>query len=76
MYEQLNEAFPQQTHFYTVNGLTMADALERCARLTGENAHVFNYNGQIIFALNHDLGSDLDFLTPVPGTPVAEVAPE
>jgi hypothetical protein len=75
MYTQLNEAFPQQQYFYTVNGLTMADALEKCARLTGENSHVFNYQGQVIFAVNHDLGSDIEFLTPVSGSPVAEVTP-
>lgn len=70
MYDDLSNAFPGFTHFYTINGLSMNDALERCARLTGEDAHVFNYQNQIVFALQHEISNDNSWLVAVPGTPV------
>lgn len=73
MFEELNAAYPNQSYFYVVNGLPMADALERCARLTGDDAHVVNYNNQIIFASAHPIGvnaSGIEWLTPVAGSPV------
>lgn len=80
MFNDLNAAFPNFTHFYTVNGLSMADALDRCARLTGDDGNVFHYQNQIVFALTHSLGTDIPWLSAVPGTPeevlVIETIPE
>jgi hypothetical protein len=71
MFDTLNSAFPNHTHFYTVSGLSMTDALDRCARMTGDDGQVFNYNNQIIFAVKHALNTELiPWLDPVPGSPV------
>jgi hypothetical protein len=70
MFEELNNAFPDHTHFYEVLGITMNEAMDRCARLTGDNPHVMNYNGNIIFALKHDLGTGIEWLRPVSGSPI------
>lgn len=71
MFDVLNAAFPNHTHFYIVNGLSMSDALDRCARMTGDDGQVFNYNNQIIFAVKHNLETvDIPWLDPVPGSPV------
>ena len=73
MYNDLKTAYPQFSHYYTVGGLSMNDALERCARMTGEDANVFNFNGAIIFALTHALTTaEIDWLNPVAGTPEEE----
>lgn len=77
MFEDLNAAFPNQSYFYIVTGLPMADALERCARLTGDDGHVTNYQNQIIFACSHAVGvnaSDIPWLTPVEGSPIDSIA--
>lgn len=71
MFEELNNAFPNHTHFYEVNGLVLADAMERCARLTGEDGHVLNHQGKIIFAVKHALETaDIPWLNPVSGSPI------
>ena len=70
MFEELNNAFPDHTHFYEVLGITMSEAMDRCARLTGDNPQVMNYNGNIIFALKHDLGTGIEWLRPVSGSPI------
>jgi hypothetical protein len=70
MFEELNNAFPDHTHFYEVLGITMNEAMDRCARLTGDNPQVMNYNGNIIFALKHDLGNGIEWLRPVSGSPI------
>lgn len=71
MFEELNNAFPNHTHFYEVNGLVLSDAMERCARLTGDDGHVLNYQGKVIFAVKHALVTDnIDWLNPVSGSPI------
>jgi len=70
MFEELNEAFPDHTHFYEVKGMTMSEALDKCARMTGDCGQVFNYQGKIIFAVKHSLGNDLPWATLVPGSPI------
>lgn len=75
MFEELNNAFPNHTHFYEVLGITMNEAMDRCARLTGDDPMVMNYNGKIVFALKHDLGNGIEWLHPVPGSPI-DVASE
>jgi len=71
MFEELNNAFPNHTHFYEVNGMVMSDAMERCARLSGDDGHVFNYQGKIIFAVKHALETtDISWLNPVTGSPI------
>lgn len=71
MFEELNNAFPNHTHFYEVNGLVLSDAMERCARLTGDDGHVLNYQGKVIFAVKHALTTDnIDWLNPVSGSPI------
>jgi len=76
MFQELNNAFPDHTHFYEVLGITMNEAMDRCARLTGDNPQVMNYNGNIIFALNHDLGTGIEWLRPVSGSPIDVVTEE
>lgn len=78
LYEQLSEQFPQHSHFFEVRGMTFGDALERCARLTGDAGEVLNLDGRVIFACKHDIGAgavDIDWLWPVEGTPV-DVQPQ
>lgn len=71
MFEELNNAFPNHSHFYEVNGLVLSDAMERCARLTGEDGHILNYQGKIIFAVKHALETaDISWLNPVSGSPI------
>ena len=70
MFEELNNAFPNHTHFYEVLGITMNEAMDRCARLTGDDPLVMNYNGKIVFALKHDLGNGIEWLRPVIGSPI------
>lgn len=70
MFDELNDAFPDHTHFYEVKGLTLTDALDRCARMTGDNGNVFNYQNKIIFAVKHSLSPELTWVTAVPGSPI------
>lgn len=75
MYNDLNNIFPDHFHFYEVGNMSFSDALERCARLTGDDGHVVNYQGKIIFAVKHKIETDdISWLNPVPGTPI-EPAP-
>jgi hypothetical protein len=57
--------FPSHTHFYQVNLPTMNEALDRCARMTGDLGHVFTYNGMIVMAVQHSLGNDNPWLTEI-----------
>jgi hypothetical protein len=70
MYDELNAAFPKHSFFYEVNNLTFGEALERCARLTGGDGELLNYQGKIIFAVDHTLGNEIEFLTAVEGSPI------
>lgn len=73
MYEELSQVFPGYTHFYIVQGLMMAEAMERAARLTGDDGMILNHANQVIFAVKHDIGQgakDISWLNPVPGQPV------
>lgn len=75
MFDALNNAFPNHTHFYIVNGLTMSDALDRCARMTGDDGQIFMYNNSMVFAVKHALDTaQIPWLDPVSGSPV-DVAP-
>jgi hypothetical protein len=75
MFDELNAAFPEHTNFYEVNGLVLSEAMERCARLTGDNGLVFNYNGKIIFAVKHwQETTDIEWLNPVAGSPIEGTA--
>ena len=69
LFEELDATFPSYTHFYEVVNLSMADALDRCARMTGELGNVFTYNGKTIFAVQHEIGNDNDWLKAVEGSP-------
>ena len=75
LYEELNTAMPQQ-HFYEVIGLTFGEALDRCARMTGNEGNVFTFNGKTIFAIHHSIGGDNDWLVPVDGQPAETPAEE
>jgi len=70
MFDELNAAFPNHTHFYEVKGMTFAQALERCARIAGDSAQVFNFQGKIVAAATHDLGNQIEWLQPVSGSPI------
>lgn len=74
LFNTLDSMFPGHTHFYMVRLTDMSEALEKCARMTGEIANVFNYQGQIMLAVQHDLGDQISWLTPVPGNPVEVTA--
>lgn len=70
MFETLNNAFPNHTHFYVVSGMQISEAMDRCARLTLDDGQVFHFNNQVIFAVNHDVETvDIPWLDPVEGSP-------
>jgi len=69
-YSDLLAYYPAFTHFYKVNNLTLPDAMERCARMTGDEGHVVQINGETYFTVKHEIGNDNDWLTLVAGTPV------
>lgn len=64
-YDELKTAFPDFSHYYQVVGMQISDALDRCARMTGEDAHVLNYNNAIIFAVQHEISDDNDWLVEI-----------
>jgi hypothetical protein len=66
MYDELKAVFPGYSHFYEVVGLQLAEAMDRCARMTGSSANILQYQNKIIFALTHDLGEGPDFLNAIP----------
>jgi len=65
LFDELDNMFPSHTHFYQVNLPTMNEALDRCARMTGDLGHVFTYNGMIVMAVQHSLGNDNPWLTEI-----------
>lgn len=67
MYEELNRIFPNQWWFYEVIGLTLTEAMDRCARTTGQQAHVINYQGRIIFASVDEVGNQIPWLSLIGG---------
>ena len=77
MFDELNAAFPNHTHFYEVN-LSITEAMERCARMAAGDVHVVNYQGKVIFAAQHAMTgiSNADWISEVPGAPVEVVAEE
>jgi hypothetical protein len=69
-FDTLNELFPNQFYFYQYLGGDMNSALELCARLTGDSSHVVQRDGNIYFAVAHNLGSDIPYLRAVDGQPI------
>jgi len=65
MFNELSAMFPAHTSFFQVVGFPIEQAIEKCATLTLENGHVINYNGQIIFAVTHELDCQIDWLIPI-----------
>lgn len=80
LYDDLNAMFPSHNYFYTVAATDISEALDKCARVTGEPTNVFAYNGQIVMCVQHSLVDNtqggISWLTAVTGNPVDEVAPE
>lgn len=73
-YTELSAAYPAYSYFYEVLNLTIAEAMNRCARMTGDEGHVVQINGKTFFIVKHEIGNDNDWLQLVPGTPTdAEV---
>lgn len=71
MYNELTIGFPDHTHFYEVGNMTMGEALDRCARMTGDDGQVLNYQGKIVFAVKHALDTnEISWLNPVAGSPI------
>jgi hypothetical protein len=68
-YDDLNALFPNHYYFYQFAGGDMNAAMDLCARLTGDASHVIERNGAIYFAVTHDLGSEISWLTAVDGQP-------
>jgi len=75
-YDDLNSLFPNHYYFYQFGGGDMNSALDLCARLTGDAAHVIERNGAIYFAVTHALGEGISWLKAVDGTPADLSAPE
>jgi len=73
LYDDLNEMFPSHNYFYTIGLGTMDEALDRCARLTGESCHIFTYQNQMIMCTQHSLvdcdNGGVSWLRAVPGNP-------
>jgi len=67
MYEELNRIFPNQWWFYEVVGLTLTEAMDRCARMTGQQAHVVNYQGKIVFASVDEIDTSVSWLSLIGG---------
>jgi hypothetical protein len=65
LFEELDTAFPAHSHFYSVS-LPLNEALDRCARMTGDNGHVFSYNGMVVLAVQHGTGPDVPWLNEIP----------
>lgn len=72
LYEELDSMFPSHSHFYFVELSSINEALERCARLTDQPTHIFDYSGKIIMSVQHSLGSEISWLKEVPGSPEEE----
>lgn len=75
-YDELNNTFTHHTYFYTVNGLSFNDAIERCARLSSNPVHVTSINGATVLASMDNLGSEIPWLIPVAGNPAPEAPTE
>lgn len=75
-YDELNNVFPHHSYFYTVNGIQMNEALDRVARLSGQPTQVVTYQGQIVLAVQHELSSEIPWITAVAGNPVADAPAE
>lgn len=69
LYDELDAIFRNHQHFYKLGVSDMSEALDKSARLIGENAQVITYNGQIYLASQMHLGSDVTWATPVDGNP-------
>jgi hypothetical protein len=75
LYDDLNTVFPDHYYFYTVGNMDMSQALDVCARLSGEDTHVIQYQGMTVFAVKHQIGDGSvlpNFLTAVPGNPTQD----
>jgi hypothetical protein len=69
LYNDLDAIFPSHQYFYAVNATDMSEALDKCARLVGDHAHVINYNGQLYMSSHMDLGNEISWARPVDGNP-------
>lgn len=71
MFNELNNIFPNHSFFYDVSNMSFSEALDRCARLSGDDNHVVNYQGKVVFAAKSKVDTDqIDWLNPVPGSPI------
>ena len=68
-YSELLAAYPAYSYFYEVINLSLADAMDRCARMTGDEGHVVQFNGRTFFTVKHEIGNDNDWLKLVEGSP-------
>lgn len=68
-YAEVNNMFPQHGFFYTINGMSMNDALDHAARLCGPDAHVINLNGQVLLATTQSIGTEQPWARPINGNP-------
>ena len=64
-FTDLLTAYPAYSHFYEVINLTLPDAMDRCARMTGDEGHVVQFGGKIFFTVKHEIRGDNDWLRPV-----------
>jgi len=65
MFDTLNEAFPKHSFFFEVVGISMHEALDRCARVAGSAGEVVTSSEKIILASDFDLGNEIDWLIPI-----------
>jgi hypothetical protein len=74
LYEDLDAMYPNHTHYYTVSLSDMNEAMEKCARLAGYEAHVVTYNGQMILVSQQGFSSDnISWLNEIAPPPAPEV---
>ncbi len=73
LYDDLNSMYASHNYFYQVGLSTISEAMDRCSRLTGEDAFVFQYQGMIVMCCQHALvdknNGGVEWLTAVDGNP-------
>jgi len=74
LYEELDVMYPNHSHYYTVALPDMNEAMEKCARMAGYEAHVVTYNGQMVLISRQGFPSDnISWLNEIPAPPAPEV---
>jgi hypothetical protein len=62
MYNELKAAYPSYTHFYEVK-MSLAEAMDLCARLSSDDEHVVQFGGKIYYTAKNEY--DIEQFAPV-----------